>query len=55
MSASTSPPALEYERLQRAAHQMLDAADRAHHAGDRETDDRCQAAAERLLNQAAQL
>lgn len=50
-----SPTALEHERLQRAAYQMLDAADRAHRAGDRATDDRCAAAAGRLLDQASRL
>ena len=50
-----TPIADEYWRLQRAATQMLDAADRAHAQGDRATDDRCHAAAERLLDQAARL
>jgi len=47
--------AAEYQRLQGTGHQMLDAAERAHAAGDRSTEDRCQDAADRAFRQAGQL
>ncbi|MGK9463947.1 hypothetical protein ACSLFT_28535 [Streptomyces sp. G6] len=42
----------EYARLQRAAHQMLDAADTAARRGDTATEQRAEQAAGRLLDQA---
>jgi len=48
------PPATEYQRLQRAAHQMLDAADTAAHQGDPATEQRAEAAAGHLLDTAQQ-
>lgn len=49
------PKADEYQRLQAAAHQMLDAADTAARQGDPATEQRAEAAAGRLLDQAARL
>lgn len=50
-----SPIAVEYGRLQRAAHQMLDAADTAARNGDTTREQRAEQAAGRLLNQANRL
>jgi hypothetical protein len=45
----------EYARLQRAAHQMLDAADTAARRGDHATEQRADAAAGRYLDQASKI
>jgi hypothetical protein len=50
-----TPIAAEYQRLQHAAAQMLDAADRAARQGDPATEARATQAAGRLLNQAQKL
>lgn len=50
-----TPKAVEYQALQNAAHQMLDAADQAARNGDPVTEQRAEAAAGRLLDQARRL
>lgn len=45
----------EYQALQNAAHQMLDAADQAARNGDPATEQRAEQAAGRLLDQANRL
>ncbi|MBL1107371.1 hypothetical protein JK361_22655 [Streptomyces sp. 5-8] len=47
--------ALEYQRLQRAAHSLMDTADAAARRGDTATEDRARAAAGRILDTAKQV
>lgn len=55
MTYPAAPKADEYRALQAAAHQMLDAADQAARQDDPATEQRAEAAAGRLLNQANRL